>query len=79
MENTETKSVAELVNDFLANPIHSEEECQLVFHLYSTLLDLVADNSVIEMENSLLNRQLEIAENAILRMEKEAKEPKYLS
>ncbi len=79
MSETNTKSVAEAVNDFLASPNHSEEECELVFSLYSTLLDLIADNAVLEMENSMLNRQIEIAENAIQRMEKEAKEPKYLS
>ena len=79
MAETDTKNVADMVNDFLANSSHSEEECLLVFHLYSTLLDMIADNAVLEMENSMLTRQLEIAENAILRMEKEAKEPKYLA
>lgn len=79
MSETTEKTIATAVNDFLANPSHSEEDCHLVFILYSTVLDMIADNSTLEMENSMLERQIEIAENAIQRLEKEAKEPKYLS
>lgn len=79
MSETTEKTIADAVNDFLASPSHSEEDCHLVFVLYSTLLDMIADNSTLEMENSMLERQIEIAENAIIRLKKETEEPKYLS
>ena len=71
MELTEKKGLADAVNDFLSNGVHSEEDCALVFTLYSTMLDLATEISVLEMENSMLNRQIDIAENAIVRLNEE--------
>ena len=76
-EEAKQESIADLVNDFLANTSHSEEDCMLVYALYTLLLDTSVETAGLEMENSLLERRLEIAENAVKRLEKEAKECKY--
>ena len=71
MADTEEKSIAEKVNDFLSNMNHSEEDCFLVFTLYNMVLDLATDNSCLDMEVSMLNRQIDIAERAIIRLNEE--------
>ena len=75
----EEETMVDRVNDFLTDSNHSDDDCELVFTLYGIILNLANENAVLTMENSLLEREIRIAENAILRMEKEAKEPKYLA
>ena len=74
MANTEEKSIVDKVNDFLSDSKHTEEDCALVFTLYGSMLDLATENACLEMENSMLTRQINIAENAILRLNKEKDE-----
>lgn len=71
MADTEKKSIIDMVNDFLADKNHTDEDCTLVFTLYSMLLDSATENAVLEMENSLLEREINIAENAIVRLNEE--------
>ncbi len=71
MADTEEKNIAEKVNDFLSNINHSEEDCFLVFTLYNMVLDLATENACLNMEANMLNRQIDIAERAIVRLNEE--------
>ena len=78
-EEVQKTSMTDLVNDFLADPASSDESCALVFNLYRTLLEIAQENAVLEMENCLLEREIEIANNTIKKLNKELEEPKYVA
>lgn len=79
IKNEEKETIAERVNDFLIDPNHTDEDCELVFTLYGIILNTMQENAALDMENSLLEREIRIAENALLRLQTEKDKPKYLS
>ena len=58
---------------FLDNPNHTQEDCVLVSTLYSTITALISNILQLDFEVRLLDRQLTIAENALLREQEKNK------
>ena len=61
------RNIIEKVADYIED-VHSDEEAvDIISELYQMVIELVRENGVLEHENAMLNRQLNIAEAWILR------------
>ena len=78
MTNDE-KTIVEEVMEFIRNTSNKDSIVEMVATLYDTILELARENGALELENSLLTRQLDIAENHILNMEKDKETKNLLS
>ena len=64
---------SKMFQNFIDNPNHTEEDCTLVSNLYATIAALVSNIVTLDLEVRLLNRQLTIAEEALLREQEKNK------
>jgi len=78
MASKKDLSLIEEVTEFIENEENDDDAVELVSTLYQVLSSLAAENAGLELEVSLLSRQLNIAENYIAKLEKD-KGPYLLS
>ena len=78
MASKKDLSLIEEVTEFIEDEENDDDAVELVSTLYQVLSSLAAENAGLELEVSLLSRQLNIAENYIAKLEKE-KGPRLLS
>ena len=78
MASKKDLSLIEEVTEFIEDEENDDDAVELVSTLYQVLSSLAAENAGLELEVSLLSRQLNIAESYIAKLEKD-KGPHLLS
>ena len=78
MASKKDLSLIEEVTEFIEDEENDDDAVELVSTLYQVLSSLAAENAGLELEVSLLSRQLNIAESYIAKLEKD-KGPPLLS
>ena len=68
MSEEKEMNLIDRVLAFVENEENPDEAVDLVADLYLALSNIAAENAGLEVENSLLNRQLDIAERFIIKM-----------
>lgn len=69
MAHKKENSLFERAADFIEDSNSDDEAVNLVYELYQLVLALANENGSLELENSMLERQLTIAENYIMSMD----------
>lgn len=75
MAQTKSKSIIDEVKDYIADINSDETAVNIISNLYQMVVELARENGVLEHENALLERQLNIAEAWILSEHKDDKDP----
>lgn len=66
MAQQKTKSIIDEVKDYITDINSDETAVDIISNLYQMVVELARENGVLEHENALLERQLNIAEAWIL-------------
>lgn len=75
MSRRKDKNIIDEVNNYIADINSDEVAVEIISELYQIVMEMARENGVLEHENALLERQLNIAEAWILREKGDDEDP----